>query len=260
MTDINDLFRERVGLAEAETITMDSLHELLEKTAWTFPFENSRVLNDTTRPLTKENLIQKLLVENEGGLCYELNPLLYFFLLENGFDVRMVRGEVFVEAKQDWTNLGRTHVAIILQYKGQSWLVDTGFGGNLPLRPVPFTGETVNSGNGEFRVKQSDSKYGNYRLEMKLRHKQSDWHIGYAFDTNRPVNKVPELEEVQDIIKHHDQSPFNKNPLAVQLTVDGSKTLTDSSYTEWIHGKKEKREIDKRAFQTLAREQFGIEF
>ncbi|SDZ82153.1 hypothetical protein SAMN05421743_101319 [Thalassobacillus cyri] len=31
MTDLNDLFRGRVGLSGAEAITMDSLNELLEK-------------------------------------------------------------------------------------------------------------------------------------------------------------------------------------------------------------------------------------
>ncbi|GGC77883.1 arylamine N-acetyltransferase [Thalassobacillus devorans] len=260
MTECNDLFRKRIGMAEDKTLTMSSLGELLEKTACTFPFENARILKGTTLPLTKENLVSKLLKEQEGGVCYELNPLLYFFLLENGFDVQLVRGEVFVEAKEDWTHLGRTHVAIILEQNGVSWLVDTGFGGNVPLRPVPLTGETVSSGNGQFRVKQAATEYGNYLLEMKVNRKQSDWQIGYTFDTTRPVNEVAELNEVQEIIETDDNSPFNKNPLAVKLTNRGSKTLSDSSYTEWIDGKQKKSDIDKEEFRTLAKEQFGIEF
>jgi arylamine N-acetyltransferase len=39
----------------------------------------------------------------------------------------------------------RTHVASLLQYDGQMYLVDTGFGGNLPLKPVPLNGETTSS-------------------------------------------------------------------------------------------------------------------
>ncbi|WP_085507392.1 arylamine N-acetyltransferase family protein [Thalassobacillus devorans] len=260
MTECNNLFRKRIGMAEDKTLTMDSLGELLEKTGRTFPFENARILSGTTLPLTKENLVTKLLKEQEGGVCYELNPLLYFFLVENDFDVQLVRGEVFVQAKQDWTHLGRTHVAIILEQDGESWLVDTGFGGNVPLRPVPLTGETVRSENGQYRVKQEDTKYGNYVLEMKLNRNQSDWQIGYTFDTTRPVNEVAELNEVQDIIETDDNSPFNKNPLAVKLTGRGSKTLTDSSYTQWIDGKQEKREIDNTEFRALAKEQFGLEF
>ncbi|WP_028782392.1 arylamine N-acetyltransferase family protein [Thalassobacillus devorans] len=260
MKRLNDLFRKRIGMAEGKNLTMDSLDDLLERTAWTFPFENARILNGTTLPLTKGNLIKKLLEEKEGGVCYELNALLYLFLLENGFDAQLVRGEVFVEAKQDWTHLGRTHVAIILQQHGESWLVDNGFGGNLPLRPVPLTGKTIRSANGQFRVKREDSPYGDHLLEMKVKHKQTDWQIGYAFDATRPVTEVAELNEVQEIIQHHEHSPFNKNPLAVKLTPEGSKTLTGTSYTEWIDGKSQKRDIDQTTFQLLAKEQFGLEF
>lgn len=50
--------------------------------------------------------------------------------------------------------IGRTHVTILLKHEGQIYLIDTGFGGNLPLKPVPLNGETVISQNGEFRIKK----------------------------------------------------------------------------------------------------------
>ncbi len=51
--------------------------------------------------ITKQNLMNKILVRNESGLCYELNSFLYYFLVDNGF------------------------------------------GGNLPLRPLPPIGEVA---------------------------------------------------------------------------------------------------------------------
>jgi N-hydroxyarylamine O-acetyltransferase len=69
----------------------------------------------------------------------------------------------------------RTHVTILLQHEGQTYLVDTGFGGNL--------------------------------------YKDTDWKIGYAFDTKRPLENLSELNEVQGIIVEHKESRFNKPPL-----------------------------------------------
>ncbi|MDQ0221239.1 arylamine N-acetyltransferase family protein [Peribacillus cavernae] len=154
MSTLNTLFRERIGIPVHEKITFDSLGPILEKTAKTFPFENLCIIGCNTGAITKENLMNKMLVRNEGGLCYELNSLLYFFLAESGFDVSLCRGVTYNNETQDWTAIGRTHVTILLKHMENTYLIDTGFGGNLPLVPVPLTGETVTSNNGEFRIKK----------------------------------------------------------------------------------------------------------
>ncbi|MFF2591106.1 arylamine N-acetyltransferase [Peribacillus butanolivorans] len=151
MNELNALFRKRIGLLEHEKVTFEKLDEILEKTAKTIPFENLSIMASHLSDINKENIMNKVLVRNEGGLCYELNTALYFFLVENDFDVSLVRGVIY---NQGWMTIGRTHVAILLNHEGQTYLVDTGFGGNLPLKPVPFNGETVISQNGEFRIKK----------------------------------------------------------------------------------------------------------
>jgi N-hydroxyarylamine O-acetyltransferase len=241
MNELNGLFRNRIGIPENEKLTFETLDNILERTATTLPFENLCIISNKTRAITKENLINKILVKNEGGLCYQLNPLLYFFLVENGFDAVLVRGEVYNNAMMDWSKLGRTHVTILLQHEGQTYLVDTGFGGNLPLKPVPLNGETTSSVNGEFRVKAMESDYGDYILEMKLKYKNIDWKIGYA--TKRPLENLSELNEVQGIIVEHKKSPFNKTPLITQLKGDGNVTLTDTSFTQWINGKSKRNRL-----------------
>ena len=70
------------------------------------------------------------------------------------------------------------------------FLVDTGFGGNLPLKPIPLNGEIVSSDNGEFRVKQENSVHGDYIFFMKLKYKDDDWKMGYAFKSNETINDV----------------------------------------------------------------------
>lgn len=259
MKDLNQLFRKRIDIPETEKITFDSLGKVLEHTAKSFPFENLRILEKKTRDITKENLIDKLLVNNEGGLCYELNPILYFFLVENGFDAALVRGVTYNEELQDWNPVGRTHVTILLNHEEQAYLVDTGFGANLPLRPVPLNGETVSSKNGEFRLKKANHDFGDYILEMKRKYKDTNWKTGYVFDSKKPVNDISEFNEIQKILSENEDSTFNKQRLIAQITNEGNVTLTDNSFTEWVDGKLNKEKIDKNKFNKLAKQRFGFE-
>lgn len=170
----------------------------------------------------------------------------------------MVRGVVYNHVKQDYQDLGRTHVSILVNHEGRSYVVDTGFGGNLPLKPVPLTGETVSSNNGEFRIRKLDTNYGDYVLEMKLKHKDTEWKIGYAFDTRKPIYDVTEFNEIQSIIAEHPESPFNKVPLLARLTSNGNITLTNFTWTEWKDGKVSKETIEAERFKELAKQYFSL--
>ena len=77
MSELNALFRRRVGLPEKDDLTFESLNIVLEKMAQTVPFENFRIIGNKTDVISRKYLINKILVNKEGGLCYELNSILY---------------------------------------------------------------------------------------------------------------------------------------------------------------------------------------
>ena len=255
---INELFRQRVGISENEMITFETVDYVLEKAAKSIPFENLCIIANNTYELTKENLLTKIVLRNEGGLCYELNTILNFFLIENGFKADLIRGVTFNHQNQCWNRIGRTHVANLVMHNGELYIIDTGFGGNLPLKPVPLNGESVTSENGEFRVKKEESEHGDYIFEMKLKHKDKDLKAGYAFDSKKVVKDMGELNEIQKVILEHDESPFNKKPLINRITDNGNITLTNSSFTEWTDGIVKKEEIDENKFKELSKEYFGL--
>lgn len=258
MEDFNQLFRKRIGFSENANLTFELLDQLLEKTGQSIPFENMCLLFGRPYKISRENLINKILIRNEGGLCYELNPILYFFLLENGFNVSLVRGIVYNHQPQRWSPTGRTHAVIVLIHDQQSYLIDTGFGINLPLTPVPLNGQVTESSNGEFRIKPFVSEIGDYILEMKLRNKDTDWRIGYCFDTRHPVKDESELDEIQQIISVHPDSAFNKHPLMTMLINNGSITLTNTSFTQHVNGAIRKEEVDQQTFIDMAKKHFSL--
>lgn len=258
MSELNALFRRRIGLSEKEDITFENLNIVLERTAKTVPFENFRIIDNKTDVISRKYLVNKILVNNEGGLCYELNSILYLFLIENGFNAVLTRGVVFNNNTQEYLTLGRTHVTILLTHEEQTYVIDTGFGGNLPLKPVPLTGETVDSSNGQFRIKKVNSEFGDYSIEMILKHKDSDWKTGYAFDSKKTITEISEGNAVQKIIVEHQESPFNKQPLITRLTNGGSVTLTNTSITQWNDGIVTKEKIDYVRFNELLKQHFGM--
>jgi N-hydroxyarylamine O-acetyltransferase len=258
MTNLNQLFRNRLGIPDDEVITFEHLDTILEKTAKEIPFENLCIMENRVNEITRENLIQKIIGQNEGGLCYELNTVFYFFLIENGFQVALIRGVVYNHENQKWSTIGKTHVATLITHNGQLYLVDTGFGGNLPLKPVPLSGETIRSHNGEFKVEKRDSEHGDYMFCMKLKHKDQEWKIGYAFDSKKVLKDLTELNEVQKLIVEHPESAFNKQPLITRLTDKGNMTLTETTFTEWVDGESKKQEIDKTSFQEIVKKDFGL--
>jgi N-hydroxyarylamine O-acetyltransferase len=259
MKDLNHKFRERINFPIDTPITLENIDDLLEKTASSLPFENICTLSGETNALSNDYLFDKIIQRGEGGLCYDLNGILYLFLKENGLDVQLVRGSVYVPDLGDFSPTGRTHAAILLNDDGKRYLVDTGFGGNLPLRPVPMDGSVIHSLNGEFRVKKKDSEFGDYFLEMKLKHKDPDWRIGYAFDSREPVENISDLSEMKNIITEHPQSPFNKKRLLTRVTPEGSMVLTETSFTHWTEAGVQKEEIDSERFKALAKEFYNIE-
>ncbi|CEG26418.1 arylamine N-acetyltransferase family protein [Bacillus sp. B-jedd] len=258
MTTVNELFRKRIGIEQDEPINFENLGQALEKAALALPFENVCVMKGGTTEITEQSLMEKILTRNEGGLCYDLNAILYLFLAENSFNARLIRGVVYDASDQKWSETGKTHVAILIMDKGQQYLVDTGFGGNLPLIPVPLNGETVSSRNGVFRVQKEPSEYGDYCLYMKLNHKDNDWRKGYAFDANDTATTISDLNEIQKIIVNHPGSVFNKRILITRLTNKGSVTLAGNSATIWTDGTIKKEEISDEKFKELASDLFGL--
>ena len=260
MDSLDLLFRQRIGFNSKSALTFDDLPALLTATSLALPFENLAVIERRGLSVNRENLIEKLLVRNEGGLCYELNPLLYFFLLENGFDVSMRRGIVFSAETKTFAGTGPTHVTILLQHAGQTYLVDTGFGGYLPLRAVPLNGDTVVSSNGEFRIRPAtgeNAEHGDLAFELKQRHKDDDWRVGYVFDSLQPITTT-ECEEIQQVIAEHPASLFNKRPLVTRLTERGSVTLTDTSLTVLENGNVTKGSVSYEQFCELLTLHFGL--
>lgn len=205
--------------------------------AFTFPFENRAVLNKQSYALNQEGLKQHLLEGNRGGLCYDLNPLLYYVLKEAGLSVQLLQGTVYIKEADTWAIDG-THVAIMLKHHNERFLIDAGFGVNLPLQPVPFTEDWVEGASIRFRVKAKETEKGTHLLQLD---KGDGTETGYAFTLNEVDESV--LAQMRHEIYENESSPFNKRPLASKLTPTGRVIVTEDHVTTHEHEEVSKKPL-----------------
>ncbi|MFB7119193.1 arylamine N-acetyltransferase family protein [Bacillus thuringiensis] len=261
MTDFQKQFFARLNIEEKHKVSFEDLPNIMYAMAQTVPFENLNILENNFTQISKDNLKEKILVNNRGGLCYELNPTMYYFLKDAGFDVHLVSGTVYNAAKSICA-VDSGHIVTVLTHHNELYLIEVGFGSYLPLAPVPFSGEVIHSVTGDYRIRKEMTEKGNYMLEMRKNNEfldqssADDWTLGYAFY----IEEVDEekANTAQKIIVEHDDSPFNKVPLIVKLTEDGHASLTKDSLTIAKNGKKTKENVTVMQYKNLLHSKFGI--
>ncbi|AMR51825.1 putative acetyltransferase [Bacillus velezensis UCMB5036] len=226
---------------EKDSLDFSNLPEFLKALAYRFPFENRAVLSKKEYDVTKEGLWRHMVKEPHGGLCYDLNGLLYFILKDAGFDVKLIRGTVW---KNGWALPG-THAAVLLSAGGNEYIADAGFGLNLAMQPVPMSGDETVSAAGAFRVRIEETEFGAYLLEMN---KGDGWQTGYAFSLEEIDEK--DLKSMKQTIFEHERSPFNKRLLASKRTPEGHMVLSERNITIKKHdGTAENSRIDRSEFE-----------
>ncbi|MED2765808.1 arylamine N-acetyltransferase [Bacillus thuringiensis] len=267
MTDLQKHFFSRLQMSPKENIYFNDLHEILLQMGHMIPYENIDVMEGVFREISQTNLQEKLLINNRGGLCYELNSLLYYFLRDCGFDVYRVAGTVYDLSGNQWKP-DDGHVIIILKHGSQKYIVDGGFASHLPLYPVPFTGEIISSQTGNYRIRKQTTEKGTYLLEIRKGQKgetaqfldsepTDTWRIGYAFTLDKiDTNKI---HAIQNTIVKHPESPFNKGYIICKLIENGHISLTKLNFTQTQKGQKSKQSITtEKEYQHILADAFGI--
>lgn len=225
---LTEQFLARIQL-EGTMIDMKRLPLILRHMAKYIPFENLDVINGVSQPLSSKRIVQKILVEGRGGLCYEINPLLAEVLRANELNVKLIAATIYDSTHQQFSKTGYTHTIILLEQHGERYLIDAGFGNNVPLMPVPLNGDVVSSTNGDFKVIGDE-------LFMKRRYRDEQFVLAYRFKEERASWK--QLQVSQHIIEQSEASPFNKKALLTKCTEDGTITLSENDLTIMQEGQK----------------------
>lgn len=212
---------------------VEKISFILRKFSEWFPFENTDVINRNETDIYPEFLINKMVNQQRGGLCYDINPLLFLVLQELGFDASLGAATINNEGK--WV-IDQTHALVFLHLEGQKYIADSGFGNQLALSPLQLDGKEVVSPAGTFRLRTRRSEKGTFALECLK--DSREWNLRYAF--NWEIISWGELSLMKRTIHKNPRSPFNKQLLITRVLPDGTQSFNEKrQYRKWIDGREE---------------------
>lgn len=239
-------YLDRIQAVKKVELTLDYLTYLQKQHVLHVHFENLDIMKKKPLSLHVDALYQKIVVEQHGGVCYELNGLFYHLLKELGFNPHLMVGTVYA-GNGNWA-LKNGHMFIIVSLEDKEYVVDVGFGGNCPRLPVPISGENVIDSDGIYRV-MNDKDQSLFYLQKKTADK---WDTLYRFET--PSNKwnLDNVHPICVLTETSPQSKFNKKYFLSRVTEDGRITLSGNTLIivegkEKIKKKLKEHEIEKAA-------------
>jgi len=198
-----------------------TLLELHRAQAFNIPFENFNVRLKHPIPLDEQSLFEKLILNNRGGYCYELNILFSFLLKEMGFEVTLLIGRPLY----GYNNAIRpkTHMVLKVKTEGKDYLCDLGFGGYGLIEPMELTYQQESEQFGD-TFKLVPHAEG-YELKVKLVEK---WISLYSFDLTSQEYIDYELANFFNMHSH--DSRFTQQVICAMPTPNGRILLLDKKF------------------------------
>lgn len=221
-TDELAAYLDRIGLGAAPAPTAKGLAELHLAHATHIPFENLDVLLGRPIRLDAASLHQKLVRDQRGGYCFEQNLLFAGVLETLGFRVTKLAARVRYRANNKL--LPRTHMLLRLDFEGESWIADVGFGGSGPLLPLRLVaGVEQPQYFSTFRLLD---EAGSWVLQAR---RAGGWEDFYVF-TLEPHHDV-DYEVASYYVSTHSDSPFTRTLAAQKLTPEARYILRNRELT-----------------------------
>ena len=154
---------------------ISTVSEIMRCQLFSVPFENLDVQAGKIVSLVPEEIVEKILVRNRGGYCYEVNGLFAMALEELGVPY------IFVAARPMIYPVRRpkTHMAIVAEVDGKKWLIDLGFGSNSIRKPMRLDVIDVEVMQDTDRFMLSKTDESKYRLKAFV---EGEWVDQYEFD------------------------------------------------------------------------------
>lgn len=238
---------ERIKLTTEVLPNIDTLKCIQRQHLLNIPFENLDIINNKSIEFDIEKLSMKILEQNRGGICYELNGLLLQLLKAIGFDAKYIAAKVLEDGNEF------DHVLILVFINSDRWLVDVGFGDNF-LEPIKLEENIIQKDpNGDYKIiKVEDNKY---QLQRYIN--RCNYSIEYTFSLKE--RELAEFKERCNYFETSRQSRFRKNRMCSLERLNGRVSLSDNKLTITEDRKREEKAVQNELeFQTYLCEIFNI--
>lgn len=229
-------YLNRIEIEQTEiTKDLETLKLLQKKHLLTVPFENLDIPWQRPIILDPKKFYEKIVDQNRGGFCYELNGLFNELLNEIGFPSKIISAKVM----QRDGNFGAEydHLAILTKIGEEEFLVDVGFG-DFIVEPLKFVLDVEQiDEKGTFLIRKFDNEY----FEV-VKKDGENWQSEYIFK-----ELARDLTEFTEMCNFHQTSPeshFTHGKLCSLMLENGRKTLTDKIFIETKDGERKETQVN----------------
>jgi N-hydroxyarylamine O-acetyltransferase len=204
-------YLRRINYTGPLSPTRNTLHNLHRHHVLAIPFENIDVQRGIVPNLSDDAIFEKIVKDERGGWCFEMNLLFAWVLKQIGIKADVIGARVGKKTEGAPIN----HIALIA-HLDQPYLTDVGFGNGF-LTPAPLVEGPFNDGRFEFKL----VCHGNYWRFYNHRDNGSTYDF-----TGEPVS-LEEIEVANRLLATTAESPFVQTLVCARLTDHGVVTLTN---------------------------------
>lgn len=246
-----DAYFKRVNYKGKTDISLETLNGLHVAHTLNVPFENLDVFFGKEPLLDRESLYKKIVENNRGGYCFEMNGLFSFVLQEIGFNVT----NLLARPTQDGISYdAKAHQAILVKLEGKDWLVDVGFGKDGITAPLLLVEQIDQKQFSHTYRILPHSKFG-YLLQYKV---GDDYLDQYAFslEESYPID----YKMSNHFTATFSESFFTTMKLCTMPTPNGRVTLTDTRFKCLENGQMSEITLSNdMEFNELLKKHFGMD-
>lgn len=213
---------------------LSGINTLIQRHLEQLPFCNIPILLNKNVSLELTDIEQKILIDGEGGYCFEHNKLMYEALLYLGFNVKPLFGRVL---NNQSIEAARTHRMTLLTYENEQYLIDVGFGFMSPGKAIKFTSTPTTTFNRQYMIQQLNEEI--FALQIIL---ENSVYTLYTFDFS-VCNEV-DFEVSNFYSFKHKNANFVKNLVLSKISNVEVRSLRNNTYHKIYENKKEETIID----------------
>jgi N-hydroxyarylamine O-acetyltransferase len=250
--DLDRYFR-RIGYDGSRAPTLETLRALHLLHPQAIPFENLDPLLNRPVRLDPASLQDKLVDAGRGGYCFEQNLLFRHVLTALGFRPKGLAARVVWMMPASAGKPARSHMVLLLEVEGESYIADVGFGGVTLTAPLRLQADVEQATpHGPMRLVETA---GDFLLEAKIR---NEWTPVYSFDLRE---QSPLDYEITNW--YHSTCPdsqFVTNLVAARLAPGCRHALRNNLFTSYFQdGRVERRSLHSAAeLKDVLENVFGI--
>lgn len=230
------------------TASANGLKALMQQQLFNVPFENLDVLAGKVISLVPEDIVNKIVHQQRGGYCYEVNGLFCMALQALDIPYQLVAARpMFYPVKRP-----KTHMAVIATVEGQEYLCDLGFGSYCIREPLSLAdcNQPIQQGSDTFQLlKQGDE----YILQALV---EGNWINQYGF--NRCPVEFIDFAPANWMNSTHKDAIFTQKYLIVKFNPQGRTILLGDQLKQVIGKTTQVQTIQPADIKTVLREYFAL--